>query len=299
MITSLETPVVMWRSAEASPRRSDESKISGTLPTLAALSALHTILLANNPELSGTLPSSLGGRLEELDLSRTRLSGSIGVGIGGLAGLRRLQLDHTSFVGTLPTELGRLTALESLFVHESPGLSGTLPTELGRCTALLHGASFAKTRISGTLPTQLGRATRLRQLWLNKAHFSGSLPSHLGRMASLNQLEVHANRMSGTLPSELHRLKLRQCVLTNAQGPHQPLHGMRPVDEAAADTNRFACPLPPLPQACMPHLVHCSQDPAELQPKGRSRGTKPRLLRLGRGRMRRRRDDPDARHQDA
>jgi hypothetical protein len=235
----------------------DESRLSGTMPgSLASLTSLEVLLLAGNPRLSGTLPPSfdqLSG-LVELDLSRTRISGNLGGWTGRLRTLRKLQLDHTELSGTVPPELGALTRLESLFLHESRHLSGTLPTALGELRVLRHGVSLAGTRLSGTLPTQLGMWTQLRQLWLVRASLSGSLPTQMGNLRHLNQLEVHGNRLSGRVPSQLSRLPLARCVLTNAQGPHQPRHSMRQVDAPAEDTNRFSCPLPSLPPACSAHL---------------------------------------------
>jgi hypothetical protein len=237
----------------------DESRLSGTLPAgLSSLTTLTTILLATNPALAGTLPSLGGlGGLMELDISRSRVSGTlVAASLGGLRSLQRLQLDRSRLTGTLPTQLGALPHIGSLFVHEIEGLSGVLPTQLGALgPTLLHGASFASTRLSGSLPTELGHLTRLRQLWLHRAALSGTLPRALGAMRALNQLEVHANRLSGALPSELGALALRACVLTAAQGPHQPRHGLRAEDAPAPDTNAFACPLPrALPAPCVPHL---------------------------------------------
>ena len=235
----------------------DDSRLSGSMPATfwTRMTGLQTILLAGNPQLSGTMPQ-LGSlvSLTELDTSRTALSGTLGADIGSLRVLQRLQTDHTAISGVLPTELGQLTRTASLFVHESARFSGTLPTELGHLGALVHGASFSGTRISGTIPSELGHITRLRELWIVRAALSGSVPSSIGLMASLNHLEVHGNRLSGVLPSELGRLALGRCCLTAAQGPHQPRHGMRPLDELSEDTNHFACPLPTLPAPCIAHL---------------------------------------------
>eukprot|EP00966_Prymnesium_polylepis_P046828 1085235-Prymnesium_polylepis.1 len=268
----------------------DESGLSGTLPrALASLTELRTILLASNSRLSGTLPDLRRlSMLADLDISRTRLSGSLpGAVARGLHGLQRLQLDHTSLSGALPTQIGALGHLEALFVHESPRLSGSLPTQVGRLQTLLHGFSMAGTRLSGTIPSELGRLHKLRQIWLVQTSLSGSVPPSLGAMHSLNQVELHGSRLEGSLPSQLGALShLRTCVLTAAQGPHQALHGLRPADRVTTDTNHFACPIPPnLPAPCVPHL-RCSPPPAPVEVgeakrrgkrgKHRGRGARPR-----------------------
>lgn len=255
----------------------DESRLSGTLPaTLASSTQLHTILLASNPRLSGTLPAYLGtlASLSVLDVSNTRVSGSLSSALGQLRQLERLQLDRSAVAGTVPTTLGSLTRAASIFMHACPALSGTLPTELGRATALLHGASFASTRISGTVPTQIGRLSSLRALWLVNASLSGTLPRAMGQLRALRQLELHANRLSGSLPSQLSHLAttLKACVLTSAQGPHQPRHSMRPVDRPREDTNRFACPLPAgLPPPCLAHLSCHEQSASSFREDGGKR----------------------------
>ena len=64
-------------------REGKVQRVDGTLPALHALSSLT-----------------------ELDLSRTRLSGTLaGDSLGSLRSLQRLQLDHTRLSGTLPTRL--------------------------------------------------------------------------------------------------------------------------------------------------------------------------------------------------
>lgn len=268
----------------------DESRLSGTLPDCHT--RLRTILLATNPNLSGTLPSLTRlTTLEELDLSRTRISGTISTALGHLAELQRLQLDHTVITGTVPTQVGRLRSVESLFLHESPWLSGTLPTELGQLAPSLRlGMSLASTRLSGTIPTHITHLAKLRALWLVHTRLSGTLPRSIGKM-HLAELEVHASRLSGTLPSELGELRpsLRRCVLIAAQGPHQTFHSMRPADRVQPDTNHFDCPLPAeLPPACTQHLA-CTPALTSLGTTMRShggRGAERRDGRRGRGRGR-------------
>ena len=87
-------------------------------------------------------------------------------------------------------------------------------------------------------------------------------------MRGLNQLELHANRLSGVLPSQLGALSLRACVLTAAQGSHQPTHGLRTEEGVTPDTNRFVCPLPAaLPPPCVPHL-RCAEGAQGAQGQG-------------------------------
>ena len=67
-----------------------------------------------------------------------------------------------------------------LYLH-GRGLGGSVPSQLGRLTALttlaLHG-----NRLSGSLPSQLGLLTALTTLYLHGNDLGGSLPSQLGRL---------------------------------------------------------------------------------------------------------------------
>ena len=84
-----------------------------------------------------------------------------------------LSIFNHNLDGTLPTELGRLTALETIKLGDGNNLSGTLPTELGLLTQL----SFfgVKNNLhTGPLPTELGMLTRFAStganLYVTPAH---------------------------------------------------------------------------------------------------------------------------------
>ena len=91
--------------------------------------------------------------------------------------------------GTIPTQIGRFTAVDYLGLGENR-LSGTLPTELGHLGGSLTTAlQLWRNRLSGTLPTELGRLSPATcnlhdgSLWPNSDgnHFACPLPATLGR----------------------------------------------------------------------------------------------------------------------
>lgn len=67
-------------------------------------------------------------------------------------------------IGTLPTEIGRMTAMSSFLLAEN-ALSGTLPTEIGRMreTELLGLWTNA---FEGTIPVEISALTKLTNLYL-------------------------------------------------------------------------------------------------------------------------------------
>jgi len=75
------------------------------------------------------------------------VAGGAGGGAGGTLGITQLQLHANSLRGSLPPELGLLTALTSHLWLYGNLMRGTVPTALGRLTALreqlfLWGNSF-------------------------------------------------------------------------------------------------------------------------------------------------------------
>ena len=93
-------------------------------------------------------------------------------------------------------------------------LSGTLPTELGLLTAMNTGLLLHDNeRLSGTLPTQLGQLANLQYLYAHSIpRLSGALPSHLGLLTNLKEVYLHGDALSGTVPSQLARLTPDECA---------------------------------------------------------------------------------------
>lgn len=108
--------------------------------------------------------------------------------------------------GTLPTEIGSLTALNS-FHWSNFDISGTLPTELGRLTNLAVLA-LSDTLISGVIPTQLGQLTSLSEALLQANRLAGPVPSEFGRLSNLHTLFIDvrwfASPTATCTPSEFY-----------------------------------------------------------------------------------------------
>ena len=93
--------------------------------------------------------------------------------------------------GTLPTELGRLPALQSLTIA-APSLMGTLPTQLGAIATLQQLKAVRSDRLSGTLPPRLGGVCEphagappmaAHNAWASACHFSTELRLSLPRLS--------------------------------------------------------------------------------------------------------------------
>jgi hypothetical protein len=109
---------------------------------------------------------------------------------------------HRHLRGTLPSELGELTKLQSLDLQDCPLLSGTIPSELGNLAKVklldISGCNF-----NGTIPTELFRLTLLEKLNLNANQITGTLPSEIGNLKSAKEIKISRAFLNGTLPATI------------------------------------------------------------------------------------------------
>ena len=116
-----------------------------------------------------------------------------------------LEIDNTGeedgISGSIPTQLGSLTALTSLDISYNQ-LSGAIPTQIGSLTALT-ALDLSANQLSGAIPSQLGSLAALTQLYLGSNQLSGAIPTQLGSLSSLTDLYLGGNRLTGSVPTEL------------------------------------------------------------------------------------------------
>ena len=108
-------------------------------------------------------------------------------------------LDFDNLQGELPDELGQLTSLEALYLHNNQ-LTGTIPWQLGELTALTT-LTFNFNQLSGTIPTQLGQLTALSYLYLHANKLTGTIPLTLTQLTNMRNLYLHNNNLTGQMPS--------------------------------------------------------------------------------------------------
>jgi hypothetical protein len=77
-------------------------------------------------------------------------------------------MENNDLTGTIPSELGQLTQLETLFLQENT--------------------------LTGTIPSWLGQLSLLKQLQLNSNNLVGSMPSEICELRKHNDLAyLHAD----------------------------------------------------------------------------------------------------------
>ena len=211
----------------------DGNQLYGTIPSsVGTLQNLKHLELHTNPQLRGRFDDVLfsainsnsnsninaattattmeGGpkdTLEFLDLSNTDLEGELPPTT--LPSLRLLRLRNTrGFGGTLPTEIGSWSNLETFSIGESPNLFGSIPTEFGLLENLHTLEVQDSNNMSGELPSELGYlSSNLKVINFRYTNKTGSLPLEWSNLQALERLDLIQNdRLQGTVPPEYSRL---------------------------------------------------------------------------------------------
>ena len=184
----------------------DEPALSGSIPSELTLWKNLKKLVLVGTSLSGTVPPAIGQLpLQILYLANNRLSGSIPVSIVGnindkngasiINSLEYLSLASNSLTGTIPKQMGLFTALRELDLSENPSLSGSIPEEIGQLVVPPGGD-----QTDYTLNDKEG-STRLRYVNISgNERLNGEVPREL---CQLNRKTTRAAGCSYPAPNEL------------------------------------------------------------------------------------------------
>ena len=142
-----------------------------------------------------------GGRVVDLVLANNGLNGTLPPELGYLTALRKLALESNRLSGPIPAELGNMRNLVQIFLYSNE-LSGPIPPQLGSLHAL-DQLDLADNSLTGPIPPEFGNLRSIRQLGLSSNDIGGEIPKELGNLGRLTWLTLGANRLSGPLPAEL------------------------------------------------------------------------------------------------
>ena len=148
--------------------------------------------------------------------------------------MTQLSLGDNNLEGSLPSELGMLTALGGAgnLYFEFNSLTGTFPSEIGLLTNLKNRAiDFEGNVFTGLLPSELGQLSGELRAHIHTA--SLEVDSHFHRVAVLTYyFDFEDNSFSGLIPSELGQLPITSWFsLTSNQ-----FCGLIPSEVAALST---------------------------------------------------------------
>ena len=102
-----------------------------------------------------------------------------------------LNLDSNQLTGTIPSSLGNLSELTSLFLHSNQ-LTGSLPSSLGGLSKL-EVLSLGGNQFTGQIPSSLGGLSNLTGMYLWGSELTGPVPSWLGNLSNLEAINLGDN----------------------------------------------------------------------------------------------------------
>ena len=142
------------------------------------------------------------GRVVGLNLRDNRLVGTIPPEVGNLSALKQLNLGQNELNGPFPLQLLQLGDLEVLILRRNR-LSGPVPAELATITGL-RILNLGLNQYTGQIPAELGSLVNLEKLNLMLNALTGPIPPELGNLSKLEFLSLSG--VTGTIPPELGRL---------------------------------------------------------------------------------------------
>ncbi|CAM9639467.1 unnamed protein product [Ectocarpus sp. 6 AP-2014] len=92
-------------------------------------------------------------------------------------------------------------------------LQGTIPVELGKLTAL-EALILGNNNLSGPIPPALGKLAALQALYLHQNKLSGAVPACLVKLGELFSLGLGDNQLSGPVPSLQQLEDLRDALVS-------------------------------------------------------------------------------------
>ncbi|EHA8586502.1 putative inactive receptor kinase [Cocos nucifera] len=170
------------------------NSLMGELPLVIGIYPSINVIDLSLNQLNGPLPPSLftSSRLRDLNLSGNSFTGPIPFSNS------QGTIAPSSDVPVLPTENSSLVSLDL----SNNTLNGSLPQEIGELTAL-QLLNIGRNNISGQIPIEIGMLHRLLYIDLSDNHFEGTIPDNFPE--GLVGFNVSYNNLSGIVPGNLLR----------------------------------------------------------------------------------------------
>ncbi|XP_020276103.1 probable leucine-rich repeat receptor-like protein kinase At5g49770 isoform X2 [Asparagus officinalis] len=181
-------------------------------------------------------------RVTELKLYSMGLEGTISSDIGSLTELQSLDLSYNKKLGgPLTPAIGKLPQLTTLILIGC-SFSGSIPNELGNLPKLTF-FHLNQNRLSGSIPEKLFSSNlTVEHILLDRNQLTGSIPQSIGLVQSLTVLRLDNNLLNGSVPSNmsnllgLNVLNLANNMLT---GPLPNLTGLNVLNSVDLSNNSF------------------------------------------------------------
>ena len=207
-----------------------------------------------------------GAHVETLILGGNNLQGAIPPEIGDLTALVSLDLHENPLTGSIPVEIGNLLNLQSLWLgnqYVESQLTGPIPAEIGNLTNL-QILSIEGNRLSGPIPPAIGNLTQLTRLFAGNNRLGGPIPAEIGNCIRMFWLDLGMNELTGPIPAGVGNFtQLEGLFLEGNQlsGPIPAGIGSLPeLNYVFLEDNQLSGPIPPelgsLPNTIQLYLDH-------------------------------------------
>ena len=159
--------------------------------------------------LDGTIPPEIGilsSHLRVLDVGAQEgpktIVGGIPTELGLLTQLTMLRLHDQQLTGEIPRQLQALRNLKELDLSQN-FLSGRLPSDVFQSLTSLAVLYLYNNNLSGSIPNEIGNLSSVVEVDLSLNDFSSSLPTEIGLLLNLQKLTLDNNNLSGSIPTNL------------------------------------------------------------------------------------------------
>ena len=143
-------------------------------------------------------------RLTEINFVGFGISGTLPSELGFLTALKKLRLSNNNLTGELPIELGNMESLEFLHLNNN-AFTGQIPNELGQLSALrqLH---LNNNQLNGNISSELSNASQLTHLDLSQNRLTGQIPNEFSSLVNLEIFKIYLNEIEGNIPASFQNL---------------------------------------------------------------------------------------------
>ncbi|KAH9714640.1 protein kinase domain-containing protein [Citrus sinensis] len=141
-----------------------------------------------------------------LNISSLNLIGTIPSQLGNLSSLQSLNLSCNRLSGSIPSAIFTTYTLKHVSLGENQ-LSGQIPTNICSNLPFLEILFLSENMFHGEIPSALSNCTYLIILSLAYNDFSGAVPREIGNLTKLRELYLGCNRLQGEIPLEIGNLQ--------------------------------------------------------------------------------------------
>jgi len=189
--------------------------------------------------------------------SNSVCDGWYGVSCNSQGKVTKIEFVDNSLVGSLPSEIGMLTALTYLKINDSFELTGSIPSHISSLTNL-ELFSLTHCYITGTVPAEITNLRSLKTLEFENNVVSGSLPSNMNRLTNLEYFLAGGNELAGSIPeiSALTNLRTFELDRNKLDSNLPELINLTNLETLDLKTNRLVGSVPILPDS----IVDCDLD---------------------------------------